>query len=132
MQPTAANVRRSAILEIDASDRATYGRLAYGVAWILAAAGVYTCWCDTPMIWDGAYQFCLTLISDHPYSYLTRFHSFLLWIPVWLLSHVTSNLTVLKMAYGLPFTLAPAASVLLSWWVVRRRAPHLIVWAILG
>jgi hypothetical protein len=84
------------------------------------------------MIWDGAYQFCFTLIADRPYAYLTRFHSFILWIPVWLLSHVTGNLTVLKMAYGLPFTLAPAASVLMSWWIVRRRAPHLVLWAIFG
>jgi len=132
MQPTAATVRPSPILDSDASDCAIYRRLAYGVAAILAAAGVYACWCDTPMIWDGAYQFCFTLISDHPYSYLTRFHSYILWIPMWLLSQVTSNLTVLKMAYGLPFTLAPAAAVLFSWWVVRRRAPHLIVWAIFG
>jgi hypothetical protein len=49
-----------------------------------------------------------------------------------LLSHITSNLRVLKMAYGLPFTLAPAFSVLMSWWVVRKPAPFLILWAIFG
>lgn len=107
-------------------------RLAYGAVAILAVAGVFTCWCDTPMIWDGAYQFCFSLIQQRPYFYLTRFHSFILWTPMVWLSHVTSNLAVLKMAYGLPFTLAPAASVLMSWWVVRRRAPHLIIWAIFG
>jgi hypothetical protein len=109
-----------------------WSRLAYGAAAILAIAGVFTCWCDTPMIWDGAYQFCFSLIQQKPYFYLTRFHSFVLWTPMVLLSHVTTNLRVLKMAYGLPFTLAPAASVLMSWWVVRRRAPHLILWAIFG
>ena len=132
MQPTASTVRPSPLLEADVFEQTMYRRLTYGAAIILAAAGVFTCGCDTPMIWDGAYQFCFTLITDHPYSYLTRFHSYLLWIPVWLLSHVTGNLTLLKFAYGLPFTLAPAASVLLSWWVVRRRAPRLIVWAIFG
>jgi hypothetical protein len=84
------------------------------------------------MIWDGAYQFCFSLIRQKPYFYLTRFHSYILWTPMVWLSHVTSNLAVLKMAYGLPFTLAPAASVLISWWVVRKRAPHLIIWAIFG
>ena len=109
-----------------------WSRLAYGAVTILAIAGVLTCWCDTPMIWDGAYQFCFSLIQQRPYFYLTRFHSYILWTPMVWLSHVTSNLAVLKMAYGLPFTLAPAASVLMSWWVVRRRAPHLIIWAIFG
>jgi len=109
-----------------------WGRLAYGAAAILALAGVFTCWCDTPMTWDGAYQFCFSLIQQKPYYYLTRFHSYVLWTPMVLLSHVTSNLGVLKMAYGLPFTLAPAFSVLVSWWVVRKPAPHLVLWAIFG
>jgi hypothetical protein len=84
------------------------------------------------MTWDGAYQFCFSLIEQKPYYYLTRFHSYVLWTPMVLLSHVTRNLGVLKMAYGLPFTLAPAFSVLMSWWVVRKPAPHLILWAIFG
>lgn len=109
-----------------------WSRLAYGSVAILAIAGVFTCWCDTPMIWDGAYQFCFSLIRQKPYFYLTRFHSFILWTPMVWLSHFTRNLAVLKMAYGLPFTLAPAVSVLISWWVVRKRAPHLIIWAIFG
>ena len=109
-----------------------WGRLAYGAAAILALAGIFTCWCDTPMTWDGAYQFCFSLIEQKPYYYLTRFHSYVLWTPMVLLSHVTHNLRVLKMAYGLPFTLAPAFSVLMSWWVVRKPAPHLILWAIFG
>lgn len=110
----------------------TWSRLAWASAAILALAGVFTCWCDTPMIWDGAYQFCFSLIRQKPYFYLTRFHSYILWTPLVWLSHVTSNLVVLKMAYGLPFTLAPSVSVLISWWVVRKRAPHLIIWAIFG
>jgi hypothetical protein len=109
-----------------------WGRLAYGAAALLALAGIFTCCCDTPMIWDGAYQFCFSLIEQRPYYYLTRFHSYVLWMPMVLLSHVTHNLVVLKMAYGLPFTLAPAFSVLVSWWVVRKRAPQLILWAIFG
>ena len=115
-----------------APDVTTWGSLAYATSTILAIAGIFTCLCDTPMIWDGAYQFAFSLIRQRPYFYLTRFHSWLLWWPMVALSHLTHNLTVLKLAYGLPFTLAPAASVLLSWWVVKRRAPHLIIWAIFG
>jgi len=115
-----------------ADQRYLWARFVYAVVALLAAAGIFACWCDTPMIWDGAYQFSFSLILHKPYSYLTRFHSYILWTPMVLLSHLTTNLAVLKMAYGLPFTLAPAASVLLSWCVVRRRAPHLILWAIFG
>lgn len=109
-----------------------WARLAYGAAAILALAGLFTCWCDTPMIWDGAYQFCYSLRAQEPYKYLTRFHSYIVWMPMILLTHLTHNLTVLKWAFGLPFALAPAASVLLSWLVIRRLAPHLIIWAIFG
>jgi hypothetical protein len=48
------------------------------------------------------------------------------------LSRFTDNLAVLKLAYGLPFTLAPALSLFASWWIVRDRAPRLILWAIFG
>src|SRR5665213_1110433 len=67
-----------------------YRRLAYVAAILLAITGVFTCCCDTPMIWDGAYQFALTLIREHPYFYLTRFHSYFFWLPVVWLSHFTA------------------------------------------
>jgi hypothetical protein len=130
MQNEAATIRLTDTLR--AQPCRAWSKLACGAAAILAIAGVFTCWCDTPMIWDGAYQFCFSLIRQKPYLYLTRFHSYILWTPMVWLSHVTGNMAVLKMAYGLPFTLAPAASVLISWWIVRKRAPHLIIWAILG
>jgi hypothetical protein len=131
MQPQAAGVKRASVVAPDDPSNAA-ARWVYAAALVLAFAGVFTCMCDTPMIWDGAYQFCFSLIQQKPYFYLTRFHSFILWGPMVALTHVTGNLTVLKMAYGLPFTLAPAFSVLVSWWVVRKRAPWLIVWAIFG
>ena len=131
MRSEAPNIRLTASpLSID--DGRPWKRLAYGATAILAIVGVFTCWCDTPMIWDGAYQFCFSLIQQKPYFYLTRFHSYILWTPMIWLGQVSSNLTALKMAYGLPFTLAPAFSVAASWWIVRRRAPHLILWAIFG
>lgn len=131
MQPRAAGVKLTSFVGPDDPPR-TAARWVYGAVLVLAAAGVFTCACDTPMIWDGAYQFCFSLIQQKPYFYLTRFHSYVLWGPMVALSHVTHNLTVLKLAYGLPFALAPAFSVLVSWWVVRKRAPWLIVWAVFG
>src|SRR5882724_667850 len=118
--------------DLASEERRAWRRITWIVVSLLAVTGFFACACDAPMIWDGAYQFCLTLIKQHPYSYLTRFHSYVLWLPTVWLSHFTDNLTLLKFAYGLPFTLAPAFSVLASWWMVRDRAPHLMLWAIFG
>ena len=131
MQPQAAGAKLTRVSDPDDWSRQA-SRWVYASVLVLAIAGVFTCACDTPMIWDGSYQFCFSLIRQQPYFYLTRFHSYILWGPMVGLSHVTQNLTILKWAYGLPFTLAPAFSVLASWWVVRKRAPWLIVWAIFG
>ena len=131
MQPDVPAVRLSDDLSLPA-ECAAWQRLTYFCAAVLALTGLFTCLCDTPMIWDGSYQFCLSLINQRPYFYLTRFHSYVLWLPMVWLSHFTENLTILKLAYGLPFALAPAFSLLASWWIVRDRAPRLIFWAIFG
>src|SRR4029453_10473450 len=67
-----------------------------------------------------------------PYAYETRLHSYLLWEPLVWLSHHTTNLHALQLALGLPFCLAPVVGLLASWWMVRRHAPWLIIWAIFG
>jgi hypothetical protein len=99
---------------------------------ILAAAGIYACWCGAALTWDGAYQFCWGLLKQRPYVYGARFHSWIVWLPFIGVSRVTHSLALLRVVFGLPFALAPAAGLILSWWVVRRDAPHLIVWALFG
>ncbi len=102
------------------------------IAAILLAAGVFACVCGTPLSYDGSFQLCITLRNGSPFVYMSRFHSWPLWWPVAWLSRITENLTVLQTAFGLPFLLAPIASILLSWWIVRRQAPWLILWPILS
>jgi hypothetical protein len=131
MKADAAGIRLAHPLEI-VEQRQRWGRVTFVCVAILALTGIFTCCCDTPMIWDGAYQFCFSLIKQRPYFYLTRIHSYVLWLPLVWLSHFTDNLTILKFAYGLPFTLAPAFSVVASWWIVRERSPGLLLWAIFG
>jgi hypothetical protein len=107
-------------------------RCVHGIAVILGLTAAFACWCRAPLIWDGAYQFDMTLALQHPYVYLTRFHTWFLWWPTVWASHFTSNIMILQTLYGLPFLLAPMASVLLSWWMVKDHAPHLIIWAVFG
>ena len=108
-------------------NRAVYGTLA-----ILAATGVFACSSGLAMTWDGAYQFAYGLMEQKPYWYGTRFHSWVLWEPFVGLSHWTHHYLTLQFAYGLPFLVAPAVALLVSWWVVRAHAPGLIVWAAFG
>jgi hypothetical protein len=107
----------------------------YETALLLTLAGLYACWCQAPLIWDGAAQFSWTLLHQVPYAYggwRGRFHSGLVWLPVVAASKATSDMGILQTIYGLPFVLAPAVGLLLSWWVVKRHAPGLILWAAFG
>ena len=108
------------------------GRVVYVVALLLLAAGLYTCWCGTPLLWDGAYQLTWSLVEQTPYKYQTRFHSWVIWWPVVWLSRFTENQSALTMAYGMPFLLAPVAGLLVSWWFVKNTSPRLIIWPIFG
>lgn len=99
---------------------------------LLAAGAVVACGLGLPLIWDGGYQLAATLIEQRPFFHLTRFHSWLLWWPTVWLSRITENPLALLCAYGLPFLLAPAVSVVASWWFVRKSAPWLAVWALFG
>lgn len=107
-------------------------RETYLITFLLAAAAVLACWSTLPLIWDGGYQMSVSLITQEPYYYLSRFHSYFLWMPMVWLSQWTHNVTALIMAYGLPFLLAPAVSVAIGAWVVRPHAPGLAVWALVG
>jgi hypothetical protein len=74
---------------------------------LLAVAAVLACLLELPLIWDGGSQLAVTLIEQKPFVYLTRFHTWFMWWPTVWLSRVTENQSLLLLAYGLPFLLAP-------------------------
>lgn len=100
---------------------------------LLATAGAgYALWADLQLIYDGSFQLAATLREGQPFVYLSRFHTWALWRPAaWLAAH-SSDPHLLSMVYGLPFLAAPVMGLALSWWIVRRHRPGLIVWAALG
>ncbi len=104
----------------------------YACIAILTLTALYVCATGLPLIWDGAFQLSVTLIRERPFVYLTRFHTLILWWPVIWASRFTSNPWILQAIYGFPFIIAPALSVLVSWWIVRRHAPWVIIWVIFG
>lgn len=107
-------------------------RVIHFILVLLAFTALFVCWCGLPLIWDGAYQFAATLHARQPYVYLTRFHTAVLWQPLVWLSRVTDDLRLLTLAFGLPFCAAPFVSLAVSWWLVRKAAPELMLWAVLG
>jgi hypothetical protein len=107
-------------------------RYVYAIAAILMLSVVHACVCRASLIWDGAYQFCMTLATQHPYVYKARFHTYFLWWPTVWASHFTSNPKILQAVYGLPFLMAPVAGLLISWWIVHKHAPNLIIWVVFG
>lgn len=108
------------------------GRIVYAITAVIGLTGAWACWCGAALTWDGAYQFCRTLVEQHAYAYGGRLHSWLLWQPVVALSHFTRNPHWLEVVYGLPFAAAPVVGLLVSWWVVKSESPRLLVWAVFG
>lgn len=103
------------------------------LAILLAAAGAgYALWADLQLIYDGSFQLGATLREGKAFVYLSRFHTWALWAPVAWLAPRSSDPHLLSMVYGLPFLAAPVLGLALSWWIVRRHRPGLIVWAALG
>lgn len=105
---------------------------AYIVLAVLTAGGAYCAFCNGAMTWDGAYQFCDSLIAQRPYAYYWRLHSIVLWWPTVWASRWTDNLALLRITFGLPYTLAPAVSAALCWWTVRGSDRRLFPWAVMG
>ncbi len=108
------------------------GSVLCAIAAVLTVAAVYVSWHGTAAIWDGSHQLIATLVDQRPFLYEGRFHSYLIWLPVVWTDRLTDDLTVLTAVFGLPVTLAPVVGLLASFWVVRRRAPHLVLWALFG
>lgn len=107
-------------------------RTTHIITFFLAAAGLWACWCRIAMGWDGAYQFCSTLIYQQPFQYMSRFSSWLLWIPTVWASHATTNMPVLEMVFGAPFCIAPVLGFALSTWVLPKESKYLLFWVALG
>lgn len=99
-----------------------------GAAIILAAIS------GAEIAWDGAFALFNILDTQHPNVGYGRFTQIPLYSLVIAVSHVTSDLTILKTIFGLIYggiTLLALAS---SWWLVRHRqegAP-LFIWSALG
>jgi hypothetical protein len=87
---------------------------------------------DAALTWDGAFYLFRTLDTGRPFIAHDRLIDAPLHWPVLWVNQVADSLSVLRATFGLVHVITPLASIALSWWVVRREAPSLIVWPIIG
>lgn len=100
---------------------------------LLVAVGLYVAaFSGAALAWDGSVYLFQLLDDQRPFVPHYRFVNVVLQAPVLALSLVTSDLTVLRVAFGLVYTSIPLVVLAACWWVVRLRAPRLFVWAALG
>jgi hypothetical protein len=97
-----------------------------GVALLVAA------FVQAPLAWDGSYVVFTTLDHQALYSSHGRYYHTVLTIPLLALSHITSDMAILRSAYVLTEAAAPLIALGLSWLVVRKRASSLFLWPALS
>lgn len=80
---------------------------------------------------DGSNYLFQILDSQAPHTPNDRLVNVPLHLPVILASHLTSNMSVLGIVFSLIYATIPLLALVASWWIVRKRAPHLFVWPVL-
>ena len=84
------------------------------------------------MSWDGSFQFFKALDTQAIYVPFRRYITAPAHTITIIASQLGHDMGFLQVVYGLVYILFPLVSLMLSWWIVRRRAPSLFVWVALG
>jgi hypothetical protein len=93
---------------------------------LLIAAGF-----SAPFTWDGAYYFFNMLNTLEPAVEHGRVAERYLHYPVvWALEY-GGSIPLSKAVFNGIHVISPLAALVLSWWVVRKRAPELLIWPML-
>jgi hypothetical protein len=84
------------------------------------------------LTWDGSYAMFLVLETQAPVASYGRLTDLVLRAPVVALSQFTASPALLQTAFTLPYAALPLLALLAAWWIVRKRAPWLMLWSALG
>lgn len=104
-------------------------RLSVGLLSLLAVVAGLT---RSGLSWDGSYILFSTIHEQKPFITHTRLTSNLLLAPVWLLSMITDNLTLISVVFSVLMAAVLPLSLWLCWLVVRKRRPEFFLWPALG
>src|ERR1700722_1844478 len=94
----------------------------------LAIAG----WVGGAVTFSGANFFFSLIERQALHQPFGRYSTAPFQAPALFASSVTSSLAVLRHLFGLGYAVAPFGALLASWLVVRRRAPRLVIWPVIG
>lgn len=94
--------------------------------------GLVTTWYLTGLTYDGSYFGYVILRNHQLFVDHQRYSEVVFELPVVLAARLATDMAVLRPLFCLPYALVPVISVALSWLVVRRQNPGLIIWPILG
>jgi hypothetical protein len=98
----------------------------FAIPLIIAAAS------DAALTWDGAYYLFRTLDTGKPFIAHDRLIDAPIHWPVLWVNALTDSLTILRATFGVVHVVTPLVALAFSWWVVRKEAPALIIWPLLG
>jgi hypothetical protein len=84
------------------------------------------------LAWDGAWYLFNVLDRGRPFTLFARWVNVPLDVPVVMARLLTRDTGLPSLVFGLAYFAVPVVALAASWWVVRKRAPRLFVWAALG
>jgi len=87
---------------------------------------------ELPLVWDGSNFLFAALNEQTPLLIFHRTVESLLTAPVVAASFLTSDVRILRKIFSLSYAAVPTMALVLSWIVVRRTRPDLLIWPMLG
>lgn len=107
-------------------------RLLVAALGLIGAVAVVVGLVGAPLYGDGGWYFMRILLTGEPLIPNLRVSAALAQVPVLLTWRVSDDVLVLRHAFSLGYALLPWASLAIAWWLVRRRAPWLWAYPVLG
>jgi hypothetical protein len=93
---------------------------------------IITTGCGTALTWDGAWLAFRAIDSGSPALPHGRYALALLQGPSLIAAKLTSNVRLIELAFGAPYSLVPFVSVFGSWCLVRRDSQEWLVWPLMS
>jgi hypothetical protein len=111
-------------------------RSSYRHVWIFLACSALALgiagWIGGALSFSGSAFFFALIEHQALHQPFGRYSTAPFQLPALVASSVTNSLVVLRHLFGLGYAVAPFGALLVSWLVVRKRAPQLIVWPVIG
>jgi hypothetical protein len=99
---------------------------------LTATALIFAAICGAALTYDGSYYLYGSLEDQHPMIPNRReIHGPLQWPVIWA-SHTIQDTGALELIFNVMYVNIPFLALAASWWIVRKTAPWLFLWAALG